>query len=163
MFKQGFVATATLYVYVRLLSLTFQLFKRNPKTKQLVCTNLVVNRSVQKLQFNTVCYLFLVELYCVIKLSIFFALDSFIFILKGSKMANVYMDRISNHSEDDNEYEERKCCTRDCVTKQMMRKNLLIIFGIAAGVLLGVLLRTYDEEFSENERNQMYIGSLGTL
>ena len=70
-----------LYMYVRLLSLTFQLFKRNPKTKQLVCTNLFVNRSVQKLQFNTVRYLFLVERYCVLKLSIFFALDSFIFIL----------------------------------------------------------------------------------
>ena len=154
-----------MYTYVRLLSLTFQLFKRNPKTKQLVCTNLFVNRSVQKLQFNTVRYLFLVERYCVLKLSIFFALDSFIFILEGPKMANVYMDRISNHSEDDNEYEERKCCTRDCVTKQM-RKNLLVIFlifGIAAGVLLGVLLRTYDEEFSENERNQMYIGFPGTL
>ena len=33
--------------------------------KQLVCTNLFVNHSVQKLlQFNMVCYIFLVELYC---------------------------------------------------------------------------------------------------
>ena len=78
-------------------------------------------------------------------------------------MANVYMDRISNHSEADSD-DERTCCSRQCVVKHV-KKNLLVLFlivGITAGVLLGVGLRVYHKDFSEDERNQMYIGFPGT-
>ena len=78
-------------------------------------------------------------------------------------MANVNLDRILNNSEAGFDDEDRSDCARDCVIKHLKKNPLVffLIFGIASGVILGVLLQTDDKDLLENKRNQMYIGFLG--